>query len=227
MPKKVSAKPASQKVPTVNKNTPLEIKRIIESPAIPAIDENAPLEIEKVIEAPEIPTIDKNAPLKIDEAKEKEESEPQDKTNKKLFILGGIVLGIVMAATIALFIFYSTQLKKTKIEKVTVEVSPTPVVVQKQTLIKSDWSFEVLNGSGVAGVAKEVADRLEALGYKVVEIGNADDQDYEGNELLVKEDMSETLDLVIADLESAIKITTVSGILKDSTASARIILGKE
>ena len=44
---------------------------------------------------------------------------------------------------------------------------------------------------------------------------------------IIKDDLKEKIDLVIADLKDVVKIASIGGELKDSTASARIILGKD
>jgi len=44
--------------------------------------------------------------------------------------------------------------------------------------------------------------------------------------LFVSQEMEGKLDLMVADLKDTIEIATVAGVLKDSTASARIIVGK-
>lgn len=103
--------------------------------------------------------------------------------------------------------------------------TPTPSPTPK-TLNRSEWSFEVLNGSGVTGAAKKLADSLKALGYQVVKVGNAD-KDYQKNEFFVQEDLMADIAPVVVDIKDIIKIASISGQLKDSTASARIIIGKE
>lgn len=103
-----------------------------------------------------------------------------------------------------------------------VESTPTPA-----PLVRSEWSFEVLNGSGVTGLAKTIADKLTALGYSVVKTGNADNSNYQTTQIFVKSDLKDKVDLVIEDLRDTVKIASVGGELKDSTASARIIIGKD
>lgn len=109
--------------------------------------------------------------------------------------------------------------------------SPTPTPAPTETpapaLDKSEWSLEVLNGSGVSGAAKKIANQLTELGYTVVKTGNADKDTYTESQILVKDDLKDKIDLVIADLKDVIKIASVAGELKDSTASARIIIGKD
>ncbi len=101
---------------------------------------------------------------------------------------------------------------------------PTPSVVP---LTRADFSFEVLNGSGTSGLAKKFALKIQDLGYQVVKTGNADKQTYVKTEIFVKKDLMSKIDLVIADLKDAIKIASVAGELKEGTASARIIIGKD
>lgn len=111
------------------------------------------------------------------------------------------------------------------------EVSPTPEPspspTPEPTLIRSEWSFEVLNGSGVTGQAKKIADQIKTLGYEVVKTGNADKSNYADSQILVKKELLDQIDLVIADLKDVIKIASVAGELTEGTASARIIIGKD
>lgn len=114
--------------------------------------------------------------------------------------------------------------------QLTPSVVPTPVpspTPARPILDRSQWSFEVLNGSGVTGAAKKVADKMQALGYPVVKTGNADNSNYQQTQILAKAEFLEKVDLVVADLKDTIKIASLAGELKDSTASARIIIGKD
>jgi hypothetical protein len=226
MPRKTAKKVVKKTDPTRIAAEPVNINTPISQP-VPSVDQNAVLEIEKAT-SPDVPTVDKNAPLKIDEIEAKEENEPQEKSNKRIFILGGIGLGIIVIAAVALFIFSATQnmQEETNKEVATETVLVTPTEAPKQVLNKSEWTFEVLNGSGTAGVAKKAADQLIELGYKVIGTDNADKQTYKGNGLFVSQGMESKVDLLIADLRDAIEIATVAGILRDSTASARIIIGR-
>lgn len=107
----------------------------------------------------------------------------------------------------------------------TPELSPSPT--PEPALIRSEWSFEVLNGSGITGQAKKIADQIKALGYPVVKTGNADKSNYAETQILAKKELLEKIDLVIADLRDVIKIASVAGELTEGTASARIIIGKD
>jgi len=177
----------------------------------------------EAMETKEAPEADKGTPLEVEEVEVKDEL-PAKKSGKKLFILGAILLLLIIVLGVVGFIFFP-------IENLPWNKNTAPPVSKETTttlpvLVKSDWSFEVLNGSGVTGAAGKTADELEALGYRVVEIGNADKQTYIGNGLFVSQKMKDKVNLLVSDLKDTITIATVAGILKDSTASARIIIGR-
>lgn len=159
-----------------------------------------------------------------------EVSEPKiTRKNKKLFFLGfGVFIATVIFTLIFGLLFMQLNgpgKQKMSDENITKQVptpSPTPITIDRKA-----WSFEVLNGSGVAGVAANASEKLEKLGYKVVKTGNADET-VTITELYISKDKSEEeKKLLIDDLKSDFGDLTVTGELSDSTASVRIILGKE
>lgn len=156
------------------------------------------------------------------------EQKPSAKKSKTLFL----ILILLVIALIGSGLFLRERIKNlvkgdavpspSSISEATPSPSPTP-----DPLVRSEWSFEVLNGSGTSGLAKKVASSLEDLGYQVIKTGNADKSNYSKTEILVKKDQLEKIDLVIADLKDVIKIASVAGELDEGTASARIIIGKD
>lgn len=154
----------------------------------------------------------------------------EQKSSAKIPVALFIIIGLVLAAIVAGF-FFRNQINNLLIGSAQPTPVPTPIIAEPTAvpnpLVRSEWSFEVLNGSGKSGLAKEVAGKLQDLGYQVVKTGNADTSDYSQTEILVRADLQEKVDLVIADLKDTIKIASMAGELKDSTASARIIIGKD
>lgn len=136
-----------------------------------------------------------------------------------LFILAVLVIGggIYFVAGVG------SSKREQQEEAATPTQTPTPT---PQRVNRSEWSFEVLNGSGVTGAAKKLADQLKELGYQVSKVGNADRDDYETSQLYVSEDFADKVDAVVVDIKDIIKIASIAGELKNSTASARIIIGK-
>lgn len=90
-------------------------------------------------------------------------------------------------------------------------------------LDRSDLTVNVLNGSGVAGAARKVADELEALGYTIGTVGNADNSDYAETVIEVSNANSKYLSLLEKDLDDyTIGDTSTSY----TGGEARVIVGK-
>ena len=176
----------------------------------------------------DVPTVDPDASLKIEEEETDEEEAPMEKSNKKLFVIGATVAGLIALAAVGFFLSQRKNISSSQSPIPTPLVAtPSSTPTPKPDFNRAEWSLEVLNGTEVSGAAKKLADKLTALGYPVVKSGNADKQTYETTQLLIKKELQSKVDLVIADLKDVVKIASVDGQLKDSTASARIILGKE
>lgn len=149
--------------------------------------------------------------------------------NKTIFL----IIILIIIATVAGGAVFNQQIKTffsgniSPISKPTPSPVSTPVPTPTPNpLNRTEWSFEVLNGSGATGLAKKIATQLQSLGYQVVKTGNAS-KTYDKTEILIKKDVNEKIDLVVADIKDVIKIATISGQLKEGTASARIIIGKD
>lgn len=148
-------------------------------------------------------------------------------SNKITFLLIGLLLLIVLTGGFFLrfklkSLVRSLQPAPLPTSLVTLQPTPTP-----NPLIRSAWNLEVLNGTGESGLAKKIASKIQALGYQVVKTDNADKSNYSQTQILVKKELIDRVDLVIADLKDTIKIASVAGELKEGTASARIIIGKD
>lgn len=156
------------------------------------------------------------------------EETPLENKNKTIFLVGGIIAGFVIVFSIIFFFFWHKTANQEVVKLQSPE--PTPTVVQSTPtppFQPSKWPLEVLNGSGTAGKAKLVADTLQARGYPVVKIGNADKSNYKTMQLFISKSASESSDLFINDIKSVYASASYSGELKNSTASARVIVGKE
>lgn len=87
------------------------------------------------------------------------------------------------------------------------------------TVQPEEVTVRVLNGSGVAGRAAEVAAALEAQGFTVVEIGDADRPDYATTEIRHDAASAEAARTVLAALPGAATVAD------DATATVTIVLG--
>lgn len=161
-----------------------------------------------------------------------EQKSSAKKSGKKAFI----VTTLLIVAALAGGVFFGKRYHVVSQVLTMVEPAPTPTPTPtpvplatpeaKPILNRADWSFEVLNGSGTAGLAKKIADQIKAQGYVVVKTGNAEKNNYRESQILVRGKMQDQVDLVVADLRDIIKIASVAGELTEGTASAQIIIGK-
>lgn len=169
--------------------------------------------------APAEESAENEAPLEIEV--------PLEKTNKKLFTAGLIVVLFIFGITGWVFYLTNRYAEKTTQEEITLEEGTTeePAATPAPTqLEREEITLEILNGSGVAGAAGDATEIFEALGYEVVETGNADDT--VGNEIYVNPEFEELIEVLLEDVEDELDISSISGELDDSDASARIILGE-
>lgn len=104
------------------------------------------------------------------------------------------------------------------------KVSPTP---EKTSLERSKLHIAILNGSGVAGAAKQISSYLNSLGYTITTIGNADDFTYRNITVKVKKAKSDYLELLKKDIQkNSPDVTIVASIDDKTSADAEVIVGK-
>lgn len=174
----------------------------------------------------DVPAVDMNAPLKSDGSEENDDLPDIEKSNKKLFVLGASVfIATIIITCVAGFFFLNGMSGQKKAvepkEEKTAVATPTPTVAIK----REEWTFEVLNGSGVAGAAAKASDKLTTLGYKVVKTGNADDAT--GNTLFVIAAKKDEAKAIVEDLKKDFgDITIGEALTTDTKAVARLVIGK-
>ncbi len=156
-----------------------------------------------------------------------EESPQIENVNRKLFFLGGFVflLTVVVATLVGFYILNnSKQSDRDLAEKSSeeeVEVSPTPTITQ---INKSEWTFEVLNGSGVKGAAAEAQTQIEALGYTVDSIGNASNVD--STEVYISDEKDRKIvEKILPELVKDFGDLTIQEKIRESNAKIVIVLG--
>lgn len=103
--------------------------------------------------------------------------------------------------------------------------TPTPVSVLPK---REGVSVQVLNGGGKAGAGSTMKKFLESKGYKVVEVGNTDEYNYDKTEIIVKKGKEGTLNLLKEDLKGTYTLQeSTDTVSEDATYDARVIVGKE
>lgn len=101
------------------------------------------------------------------------------------------------------------------------EITPSPTP-QAATL-----SIQILNGSGIAGEAGRAATLLKAVGFQLIETGNASGFDFKETEVAVKASVSDEL---VAKIEKALAKTYIlaktTRLSSDKAADVIITVGK-
>lgn len=106
--------------------------------------------------------------------------------------------------------------------------TPTKAASVSATPKKTGLSIQVLNGSGIKGVASTMQKYLEEKGYNVVSTGNAKNFDYEKTEIIIKGDKTSFLEKLKTDLSGNYTVGSTSATLDaGATYDAQVIIGKE
>lgn len=153
----------------------------------------------------------------------------EKKSGKKIIIIGIFIVLIIAGIALWLFLNFKKDPKTAEEKTETnqnqiIETSPPPEEKPAASFDRTKFTLEILNGSGIAGAAKKIADKLSPLGYEIIKVGNA--EEIEITQVYLSSGMESFKSEFLKDLEADFKEASISGELKDSTASARIIIGK-
>lgn len=112
----------------------------------------------------------------------------------------------------------------------TKKLTPTPIPQRSATtaaeLKRQAISVQVLNGSGVVGSAKKLADYLASLSYAIAATGNASSFDFEQTVIQTKKESD--LELLKGDLAAQYEIGSASATLSSSSSyDAVVTVGKK
>lgn len=110
-------------------------------------------------------------------------------------------------------------------EETVTTVSPIPTQRPEPNL--SDYKSQVLNGSGVAGAAKEVSDALEEKGFEKIDTGDANSYNYIDTEVSLKEDVSPDLFEVLKSILEQYNLKEVKSLEDAKEYDIVIIVGSK
>lgn len=157
----------------------------------------------------------------------KNDTEETSQKSTNPLIIVAITASLVVFISIGIILF--NNYRNSSVSQETSEEETITEIPQEtlppSTLVKSAVTFEVLNASSVAGLARKEADKIEALGYKIGKVGNYSG-DVTQNELYLSSDLVQESATIFADLKD-LKIASVSGEIKNASNSARLILFSE
>ena len=186
-----------------------------------------PLNEEKETKEDSLLVPEEIVPNKVEEKKdavELSEKQVEEAPKKEKSCIGSIIVTFIVTSLLAGGIFYFISFNKpmTEEEKPVITETPTPTEMVKE-IDRSLIDVEILNGSGVSGVAKEASEKIEAMGYKIEKTGNATIQD--GNTLFISEDLKDFSEDMILDFKDY-TILEIEETYLEGTSSAKLILGK-
>lgn len=162
------------------------------------------------------PLVIKSPPEPKQSEKEKQVSTKPTLVNKKLLIVFLIIL-LLSSLTLSGIFFYRSRTKLKNEPETTptpvIEVSPspeaTPLSIPDTEVKLSDYSIQVLNGSGLAGEADFVEKILTAEGFDKINVGNADSYNYTDTQVELKENVPvtvfEAIDRALNDQYTVVK----------------------
>jgi len=145
-----------------------------------------------------------------------------------LFIVIAAITGFIIVGVYLFFIegydFSLTKDSEKKTVEIEEELSPTQT---PETIDRSAFDIQVLNGSGIAGEAANVQTLLEDEDFSVSEIGNAESADFTRTQILYTEDVSEEfLDELESVLETRGPVETEEADA-DQTEDVVVIVGSD
>lgn len=219
-------------------------KKIKKAPAKPEVETELTMEVEEekeeLVEEPTEAPSTKEEEEEEPEAseiqvptEEKEVVEPEEVVEQKpKFSKNSIAIGLIVVLILAVIAggvyVYKRGMKKGAAPATTPMPTESPEASPAVELKREDLKIQVLNGSGVAGVADEAKDFLKGLGYQEIEVGNADSYDYEETEVAIKEDKKDYLKFLTKDLSEEYTLSSETKTLdEDSDFDVVITLGEK
>ena len=146
----------------------------------------------------------------------------EEKTNYLWIIVPvALLVGALVGGLITYFSgiskLSSTDVTPSPVASVEPDVKPTTTPEPKSEVDRSKVKLQVLNGSGVSGLAGKAKTYLEELGYKDVVVGNASVSNLTETTVSVKDSKKDLLGTVIADLAKNYKVAEKTETLSASS----------
>lgn len=154
------------------------------------------------------------------------QNEPKEKKGS----LGFFIMVVIIAFLIGLggmvgFTYFQDADLMQKVTELTASPTPTPKPTSAPTpttksVDKEDYTIKVMNGSGISGLAAESKSELEAAGFTVASIGNADNSDYTSTIIAAKKSVDEAyLTELTKELEKSYKVEIAAKTLPASSGT--------
>lgn len=231
--------PAEEKKKKVTKKLVVEETSVPEAPIEAVIKEDLPKEeIEEELKEEEKAEPEKRSVLLPPEEEKEEktepepEEEPSEEKDSKISLIWVVVLALFIIASLVGggILVFRAGVEKGKLEaggvSQTAIPTPTPVSSPASEVKRENLKIQVLNGTGKAGVAAAAKEYLEGVGYKNVEIGNADTSDFTETEISIKNSKKDYLEILKSDLSKKYTISeTIKTLSEGSEFDTTVTIG--
>ena len=205
---------------------PAEASEVPQTPTSPEISEADPNAA--------TPTTQPHQPSIADYAAAELQEQKQGGGKKKiLFIIMALIL--VFGLGVGGVFLYNTmatrqkqaQMDEKKKNAAAYKPNPTATPTPEALENLSQYTVQVLNGSGIAGEAAKASDLLKDAGFADIDIGNAQEYDYTDTEVLLKKGAPEALfNAVKKALESDYSVTqSANELTADNDWDIQVIVG--
>jgi len=169
--------------------------------------------VEEIVEEVEAPVIESEPTIATEPEKKVTENliVEEEKTNY-LWII--IPIALLIGSLVGGFITYFSGISRltnsnqspSPIATVIPTAEPTPTASPSANFKRETLKLQVLNGSGVSGLAGKAKTYLESLGYKNVVAGNASISNLIETTISVKESKKDLVENIRTDLEKNYKV---------------------
>lgn len=192
-----------------------------------SVPKEMPLDVGPHADVPEVSSFDQKAYEEINTLDGESKIEKSDRVLYKIGL--AVTIGVIFLAIGIALLWAKTPRVGDRLSQMPTPISSTAIVQPTSAVAPFDRSLiviDVLNASGVPGAASREAKRVSRLGYTVGNIGNATG-DTVGNQLFLSPQVSVYADQILVDFKEHFSIASIAGMVTDSTASARLIVGKK
>ncbi len=181
-------------------------------------------------EAPEVVSeakVENNTP-KIEDSNPQEsvqEYDTEEDVEKVNYLWIIVPTALLIGALAGGFITYFSGISKistevavaTSVPSAVSKPTSSPVASPKSEINREDVKIQVLNGSGISGLAGKAKTMLEDLGYKGVVTGNAEVSNLVETTISYKETMSNALEQIKKDLGGKYKLSEKEEVLPSTS----------
>jgi len=156
---------------------------------------------------------------------------PQSKSKVSwVVVIVALVIGLTLAGY-AVFHLLSGKTTSGTVSVVVPQPSPVPASpspLPSPVLERSGLKIEILNGSGIPGLAGKAKDYLTDLGYADIASANADTYDFTSTQVSLKADKELYRSLIMSDLQANYSLSSqIATLSADSSFDIVITLGQK